>query len=247
MSCSFNFSDKKVLVTGASQGLGYEICKSLSNLNAKVFALARNREKLEALAKEHTNIVPIVGDVTETKEELEKILAEHQPFDFLINNAAIAHMESALEATVKNLDEMYQVNVRGPIIIAEIVAKEMIAHEIKGSIVNVSSQSGLRPLHDRIGYSSSKAALDMVTRVQAREWGIHGIRVNSVNPTVIILEQGLGVWSDSDKAKWMRDQLPLKKFAAGKDVINAILFLLSDASALTTGLAFPVDGGYSSQ
>ncbi|CAJ0569118.1 unnamed protein product, partial [Mesorhabditis spiculigera] len=245
MSCKFDFSGKKVLVTGASQGLGKELCVTLAGLGAKVYALARREEQLKELAVRHSGITAVVGDVTSSKAELEATLKEYHPFDFLVNNAAIAFAASALDATEQEIDDMYRVNCRGPIIIAEIVVREMIAAKIQGAVVNVSSQSGIRPLHDRVGYCSSKAALDMATRCQAREWGEHGIRVNAVNPTVIVLEEGLGLWSNPEKAKWMRDQLPLKKFAAGKDVINAILFLLSDASALTTGLAFPVDAGYS--
>ncbi|PIO63090.1 hypothetical protein TELCIR_15327 [Teladorsagia circumcincta] len=138
----------------------------------------------------------------------------------------------------------------------------MIRRSIRGVIVNVSSQASKRPLKDHLSYCKlplplincvyaygklrgvTKAGLDMASRCLAKELGEHGIRVNNVNPTVVMTEMGKMAWSDPSKAAPMLAQIPIGRFAEVEDVIKAVLFLLSDASAMTTGEAFPVDGGF---
>uniref|UniRef100_A0A8B9JA62 Dicarbonyl/L-xylulose reductase n=1 Tax=Astyanax mexicanus TaxID=7994 RepID=A0A8B9JA62_ASTMX len=95
-----------------------------------------------------------------------------------------------------------------------------------------------------MGTSATKGALDLLTRVMALELGPHQIRVNSVNPTVVMTDMGKIGWSDPVKAKTMTSRIPLGKFAEVEDVVNSILFLLSDKSAMTNGVTLPIDGGF---
>lgn len=120
----------------------------------------------------------------------------------------------------------------------------MIARGVPGAIVNVSSQASQRALPNHSVYCSTKGALDMLTKVMALELGPHKIRVNTVNPTVVMTPMGKSNWSDPHKAKVMLDRIPLGKFAEVENVVDAILFLLSDRSGMTTGSTLPVDGGF---
>ncbi|KAM4762135.1 L-xylulose reductase isoform 2-T2 [Cyanocitta cristata] len=126
----------------------------------------------------------------------------------------------------------------------EIVARQMIAQRVAGAIVNVSSQASKRALRDHAVYCSTKSALDMLSKVMAMELGPHKIRVNTVNPTVVMTDMGRINWSDPQKSAAMINRIPLGKFAEVDDVVNSILFLLSDKSAMTTGSSLMIDGGF---
>uniref|UniRef100_A0A8D2NC36 Dicarbonyl and L-xylulose reductase n=1 Tax=Zonotrichia albicollis TaxID=44394 RepID=A0A8D2NC36_ZONAL len=127
---------------------------------------------------------------------------------------------------------------------SQIVARQMIAQGVPGAIVNVSSQASKRALKDHAVYCSTKSALDMLSKVMAMELGPHKIRVNTVNPTVVMTDMGRINWSDPQKSAAMINRIPLGKFAEVDDVVNSILFLLSDKSAMTTGSSLMIDGGF---
>ncbi|KAE9416382.1 hypothetical protein Angca_007531, partial [Angiostrongylus cantonensis] len=138
----------------------------------------------------------------------------------------------------------FEVNLKAPIVLAKIVADQMIRHSIRGVIVNISSQASIKPLTNHTVYCGFKAGLDMVTRCMAKELGQYGIRVNSVNPTVVMTEMGRKNWSDPNKSSDLLSQMPMGRFAEVEDVVKGVLFLLSDASAMTTGEVLPIDGGF---
>eukprot|EP00759_Apiculatamorpha_spiralis_P049608 PhF_6_TR4428/c0_g1_i4/m.5993/K03331/DCXR; L-xylulose reductase len=120
----------------------------------------------------------------------------------------------------------------------------MVSRRVRGSIVNVSSQASMIGLQDHTAYCSSKGALDQLTRCMALELGCHGIRVNAVNPTVVLTEMGILNWSDPAKAGPMLGAIPLHKFASSEDVSHVVLFLLSEKAGMVNGSVLPVDGGY---
>ncbi|PIO73062.1 oxidoreductase, short chain dehydrogenase/reductase family protein [Teladorsagia circumcincta] len=190
MSVSFDFHGKKALVTGASQGLGYGIAIALAESGATVVALARNEAKLEELRKKHSNITVVVADVTSSESTLSTLLAPHQPFHLLVNNAGVGMLEPCLEISEEAMNKQFDVNLKAPIVLTKIVAKEMVRHSVRGAMVNISSQASMRPIDHHTIYCASKAGLDMATRCLAKELGEHGIRVNCVNPTVVMTEMG---------------------------------------------------------
>ncbi|KHJ97864.1 oxidoreductase, short chain dehydrogenase/reductase family protein [Oesophagostomum dentatum] len=247
MSAKFDFTGKKALVTGASRGIGNAIAIALSKAGANVVALARDRTKLEELRSQHANIFIIVGDVTSSESALSTLLAPYQPFDILVNNAGTGTLEASHSLSEQAVTRQLDTNLKAPIIITKIVASEMIRSSIRGAIVNISSQASMRPLDDHTAYCkrASKAGLDMATRCFAKEFGRCGIRVNNVNPTVVMTDLARPTWSDPNRADPLLSQMPLGRFAEMDEVVNAVLFLLSDLSSMTTGLAFPVDGGFS--
>uniref|UniRef100_A0A0N5AE63 L-xylulose reductase n=1 Tax=Syphacia muris TaxID=451379 RepID=A0A0N5AE63_9BILA len=238
------FEGRRVLVTGANRGIGKAIVIALAKLKANVVAFGRNKQQLEELSKQFPNVSTVICDVTDSAEKIKLSLKPFQPFHYLVNNAGIVILEDFVNLTEEALTKQFQVNVRGPLIISQIVVSEMIEHGIHGSIVNISSQSSMKPLQAHTAYCSTKAALDMATKVMAKELGKYSIRVNCVNPTVVMTEMGKQVWSDENKAKGVLDRIPLNKFAEEVDVVNSVIFLLSENSRMTTGSALFVDGGY---
>lgn len=141
-------------------------------------------------------------------------------------------------------------NVRAVLNVSQIVADIMIREKCGGSIVNISSQASKAPLKDHVAYCVSKGAVDAMTRVMALELGHHNIRVNTVNPTVVMSELGQRALPDPTKEKGIIDEAPLGRFGVVEnvveveDVVNAVIFLLSDASTMINGAHLPVDGGF---
>ncbi|KAM4843427.1 L-xylulose reductase isoform 2-T2 [Thomomys bottae] len=152
--------------------------------------------------------------------------------------------EPFLEVTKEACDRSFDVNLRAVIQVSQIVAKSLVARGAPGAIVNVSSQASQRALANHTVYCSTKSALDMLTKAMALELGPHRIRVNAVNPTVVMTTMGRKNWSDPQKAEVLLNRIPLGKFAEVENVVDAILFLLSDRSGMTTGSTVPVDGGF---
>ncbi|KHJ97865.1 oxidoreductase, short chain dehydrogenase/reductase family protein [Oesophagostomum dentatum] len=245
MTAKYDFTGCKALVTGASRGIGYAIAEALSKAGANVVALARDKARLEELRSKHSNISIVVGDVTSPESALAALLAPYQPFDILVNNAGVAALESSHKLSEEAVTQQLDVNLKAPIIITKIVTSEMIRNSVKGTVVSISSQASLRPIENHTAYCASKAGLDMAMKCFAKELGKFGIRVNCVNPTVVMTDMGKQNWSDPNKAGPLLEQIPLGRFAEVDEVVKAVLFLLSDSSAMTTGLCFPVDGGFS--
>jgi L-xylulose reductase len=145
---------------------------------------------------------------------------------------------------VENFDLIYAVNTRAPMILAQEYARALLADGRKGAIVNVSSMASFFGIPDHAAYCASKAGLDGLTRVMAKELGPSGIRVNGVHPTVTLTPMAVKAWSDPAKAAGMMARIPLGRFAEPEEIAEVILFLLSDAASMVHGLSMPVDGGY---
>jgi len=236
------FDGKRVLVTGAGKGIGRETCLLLAKCGAKVIALSRTEADLKSLKEEIKDCEIILADITNA-EAAKKAAEKAGDVDLLVNNAAIAKLQPFLETTVEAFDETFAVNVRAVLIISQIIAKGMIKRG-KGAIVNLSSQASLVGLQDHTSYCTSKGALDQLTRMMALELGPHNIRVNSVNPTVVLTPMGELGWSKPEKRDPMIAKIPLGRFAKPIEVAHTIAYLLSDYSSMINGAILPIDGGY---
>ncbi|XP_005407283.1 PREDICTED: L-xylulose reductase [Chinchilla lanigera] len=234
---------RRALVTGAGKGIGRSTVQALCAAGVRVVAVSRTQADLDSLVGECPGVEPVCVDLADW-EATERALSSVGPVDLLVNNAAVALLQPFLEITKEACDRSFDVNLRAVIQVSQIVARSMIARGVPGAIVNVSSQSSQRALTNHSVYSSTKGALDMLTKVMALELGPHKIRVNAVNPTVVMTPMGKAYWSDPHKAKVILDRIPLGRFAEVENVVDAILFLLSDRSGMTTGSALPVEGGF---
>ncbi|WP_229512608.1 SDR family oxidoreductase [Paraburkholderia terrae] len=245
MKTTFDFSGRSILVTGASSGIGRVTVEMLCASGAQVVAAARNVGELARLAEE-TGCEPLVLDVGD-EVAIDEALASLDVFDGLVNCAGTAMLERAIDTTAASFDSVMDVNARGAILVARHVARAMIDAKRAGSIVNVSSQAALVGLEDHLSYCASKAAMDAITRVLCVELGGYGIRVNSVNPTVTLTPMAVKAWSEPSKRDPALQAIPLKRFAEPREVAEPILFLLSDAASMITGVTLPIDGGYTAR
>jgi len=233
-----------MLVTGASSGIGWEVVQQLLASGAQVYALGRDPAALHKLEAQGCRVLR--ADVAD-HPQLAALLADLPVMHGLVNCAGISILEAATEVSAQAFDQVMAVNVRASAMVAASVAKAMIREGVKGSIVNVSSQASLVALDDHLSYCASKGAMDAMTRVQCGEWGKHGIRVNSVNPTVTLTPMGRMAWSEPSKRDPALAAIPLGRFAETAEVAAPILFLLSDAASMISGVSLPIDGGYTSR
>ncbi|CAF0793915.1 unnamed protein product [Adineta steineri] len=238
-----DFQNKTVCVTGAGRGIGKSLALRLAELGAKVIAVSKSDQNLKQLVAQNNKIIPVCVDLCDWNATKEAI-KPHLPIQLLVNNAAVAILDSFLEVKPDDFDSLFNINVKSIICVSQEIARDLIERKMSGSIVNVSSQAASAALKDHSIYCASKAAVDGLTRVMAMELGAHQIRVNSVQPTVVLTDMGRIGWSDEKKAAGMLSKIPLNKFAEVEDVVEPIIFLLSNKSQMINGVSLPIDGGF---
>ncbi|XP_030840291.1 L-xylulose reductase-like [Strongylocentrotus purpuratus] len=238
------FKNKRALVTGAGKGIGRGIAVALAKCGASVTALTRSQADLDTLKQEVPGIETICLDVHDW-DKTNEVLSPLPPFDLLVNSAGVSSGESCLEVSAEAYDNVMMINHRAILQITKIVAKGMIAKGEGGSIVNLSSIASLQGLTNHAVYASSKGALDSYTKVAALELAKHKIRVNCVNPTVVLTPMARKFWAQGEMRDAMINRIPLGRFLEIEDVVNPVIFLLSDMSAMINGITMPIDGGAS--
>jgi NAD(P)-dependent dehydrogenase (short-subunit alcohol dehydrogenase family) len=237
---------RTALVTGASRGIGAATARALDRDGARVALVARGDDALRALARdlEHEPMV-VVGDLNDVDAPgaiARQVLDAFGAVDILVNNAAAAARLPAVDTHAAIIDELMAVNVRAPLLLVAALVPAMIERG-GGSIVNVSSVSGLVGTPRRAAYAASKGALDAATRSLAMELGPSGIRVNSVAPGVV----DTALWAKNKAVpgvvETIEGQTPLGRWGTPDDIADVIAFLASDAARFVTGETISVDGG----
>jgi 2-deoxy-D-gluconate 3-dehydrogenase len=248
----FSLRGQRALVTGASKGIGLEICKVLADAGADIAAVGRDqaglaeaRAAVEAAGRRCLAITADMESVDDTKRAARQALEAFGGIDILVNNAGIALIDPLLEASVEDWDRTMAVNLRAPFILAQAVAPGMIERK-RGKIVNISSQAGVIAIEGHGAYAASKGGLNTLTKVMMCEWARHNIQVNAVCPTIILTPMGEQVWGDPAKGKPMLDRTPAGRFGKPVEVADLVLFLSSSASDLINGECVLIDAGFSS-
>lgn len=237
-----DLAGRGVLVTGASGGIGAATVRRLVAQGATVYAGGRDPEKLGRLADE-TGALPVPFDLASADEVREAV----SPLELwgVVNCGGFGgEIATPQDTDIEVFDTVMSINARGSLLVIKYATPGMIARGRGGSIVNVSSQASLVALTGHISYGSSKAALDNITRVAALELGRHGIRVNSVNPTVVMTEMSEYYWGRPDVGPPFLEQMPLGRWATEDEIAGPISFLLGDDASMITGVTLPIDGGY---
>ncbi len=248
------FAGKIVLVTGASQGIGLEICRQFSDLGATVIPVARNQEKLKNAKnsiQNNSNVYPFACDLS-GKAEIEKLFnmvrEKFQRIDVLVNNLGAFSEKTDWDKIDYELwIKTFETNVLSAYFCMVKAAELMVENNVKGAIINIGSSSALQVKKGRLNYTVSKSALHTMSRVAAMDLAKHQIRVNVVSPGPTATEL-VGSRMINPEQREQEDirikKIPLGRYASTADIANAVVFLSSSKAEFITGAILPVDGGY---
>ena len=240
---SFRLEGKRALVTGASKGLGLACACALAQAGAAVTLVARQADELErvraALSDAGYRVDCLALDVTDL-DAVQRALAT-QAFDILVNNAGTNRPKPLDELRVDDYDSVMNLNVRAAYFLAQTVARRMPAG---GSIINMSSQMGHVGAANRTLYCASKAAMEGMTKAMAVELGPVGIRANTLCPTFVETPMTRPFFERPGFRDEVLAKIPLGRLGQVEDIMGPLVFLASAASALVSGSALMVDGGW---
>lgn len=251
MKEEFSLRDKVAIVTGASKGIGEAIVRLFAAHGAKVVVSSRKQAAVDAVAEsirqdggEAFAIEGHMGKMDSIKTLVDKTIEHYGKIDIIVNNAATNPVFGAVENCNESaFDKIMDVNVKGCFELAKLALPHMKTNG-GGSIINMSSIGGLKPEPGLGIYSVSKAALVMLTKVMAKEWGRHNIRANAICPGLIKTKFSEALWKNEKVSDHFTNNLPISRLGSPEDIARLSLFLASDASAYSTGGVFTSDGGF---
>lgn len=256
MKSYFDLKGQVALVTGCSTGLGVQMAKALANQGANVVALARRKDKIEAVAKEIASefgveTLAVQCDITDTVRvdaAVDEILAKFKRIDVVINNAGTGAVAPAEDITDEQFYNEMNIDLFGSFRVARAVAKKAMIPAKYGRIINIASMYGL--VGNKVApcspYHAAKGGVVNMTRGLAAEWGKYGITVNAICPGYFyspLTKETLDSEFFQNNAKTM---IPLSRYGNEGELDTAAIFLASPASSYVTGVVLPVDGGYTS-
>jgi len=245
-----DLTGKVAIVTGASKGIGEAIAYDLAKAGAKVVISSRKQEAVDEVAErfrseglDAVGLACNVGKIDEIPGFVEEVIAEYGAIDILVNNAGTSlHFGPVLSIMDWQYDKTFDVNLKGPFELSRQVHPHMKVRG-GGSIINISSVEGQSPSQGLGVYSVSKAALIMLTKVFAQEWGTDGIRVNAICPGFIKTKLSKTMLENEQIYKMIMAQQAIKYDGQPKDIAGLATLLASDSGAFITGSIFTADGG----
>jgi len=244
---SFRLDGKTALVAGASSGIGLGCAVALAEAGAEVTLAARRADVLEQAVAELTAkglgaraLTMDVADVARTAADV----AAHGPFDILVNSAGLARHGAATETSEADFDAVANLNIKGAYFLTQAVAKGLLAAKRPGSLINISSQMAHVGGIDRAVYCATKHAVEGFTKSMAIEWGPARIRVNTICPTFIRTPLTEPTFQNPERLAWLNEKIKLGRPGEVADIMGAVVYLASDASALVTGTSLLIDGGW---
>ena len=234
-------------VTGAGRGIGRAASLALAQAGAHVALISRTRADLDEVAAliraDGGTAEPVVCDVTDSAA-IASAVAGLERLDILVNNAGCNIPEPFLEVTEEHYDTVMNLNLKAVFMVGQAAARRMVESREGGAIVNISSQLGHVGAPNRTVYVSSKHAVEGLTKSMALDLAQHRIRVNSIGPTFIVTPMTQPFFENKAFHDDTISRIPLGRLGTLEDVMGAVVFLASPASALITGTALVVDGGW---
>ncbi len=251
----FNLEGKVALVTGGSRGIGQATAITLAQAGADVAVTSRKLPDLEIVAHQIRNqgrnalaLDAHLGRIDQVQPVVDKVVAELGSLDILVNNAGTNFFAPAIDMEERAWDTVFNLDLKGLFFLSQAAARHMRDHG-GGSIVNVSSVSGLRPQVPTSHYSIAKAGVIMATKALAVEWAEYGIRVNCIAPGAIEtrLYDAIFALLPDDESKSRKDaaaqRIPMKRVGDPQEIADGVLYLAASASSYVTGQTYSVDGG----
>lgn len=246
----FDLTDKVAIVTGASKGIGAAIAEGLAEYGAKVVVSSRKQEAVDEVAAgivahggRATGVACHVGSAEQRQQLVEKAMEIYGRIDILVNNAAVNPIYGPLaEMTEDAFDKIMDINVKACMMLANACYPQL--KKRGGSVVNIASVEGLKPGAGLGAYSLSKAALIMLTKSQASEWGRDGIRSNVICPGLVQTKFSAALWKNDKILQHYTRNIPAGRMAQPEEMVGLVLYLASDAASYSTGGVFTTDGGY---
>jgi NAD(P)-dependent dehydrogenase (short-subunit alcohol dehydrogenase family) len=238
---------KSAIITGGGTGIGLSCAQLFYNEGAQVSIIGRRQERLEVAKKIiGSELLTVAGDLKDNNDLddlVSKTLNTFGKIDIVVNNGGIFSGSPVHETNDENWDNIMETNIRAVFQLTKRVLPHMI--DLKsGAFVNISSIAGLIALPGVAAYNTSKAALIQFSRSIAMEYGSLGIRSNAVCPGLVKTEMTKELMENEDlMQEWSKDY-PIGRFGNPEDIANACLYLASDESSFVTGVALPVDGGF---
>ena len=247
---SFNLDGKRSLITGAGRGIGMGASIALAQAGSEIVMVARTEEQLISL-NDHIKSLGLKSsykslDVTNDKK-LEEFINNEKPFDILVNNAGTNIPSSLVDTKIDDFDYVMSLNVKSVINLTKHVVTKMLDKNIRGSIINVSSQMGHVGGPNRTTYCSSKFAIEGFTKSLSIELAPKGIRVNSICPTFIKTPMTEPFLKDDKFKDQVISMIPIGRLGEIEDLMGPFVFLASEASSLMTGSSLLVDGGWTAR
>lgn len=247
----FNLKDKVAVVTGSSKGIGKAIAKGLAQMGAEVVISSRNQEACDTVVSEFENeglkavgIACHIGKEEQRKNLVDTVVKKLGRIDILVNNAAINPVYGPIENVEPEIfDKIMEVNVKAPWALSNLVLPHMQSNK-KGSIINIASVEALTPGFGLGLYSTSKAALLMLTKNQAKEWGQHGVNVNAICPGLIQTKFSAALWTNEKLLGKLEKSIPSGRMGQPEEMIGLACLLASEAGSYMTGGVYTADGGY---
>ena len=247
---SFRLDGRRALVTGAGRRLGFAAACALAQAGAHVTLCSRSAGELagacEMIGRAGGTAVLLVLDVMNV-EAVRAAVAMTEPFEILVNNAGTNRPKPFLEVTPDDYDAVLNLNLRSAYFVAQAVTEKLVGAGRSGTIINISSQMGHVGAPNRSVYCASKAGLEGLTKAMAVELGPLKIRVNTICPTFIETPMTAPFLTDEAFRTSVLAKIKLGRLGAVEDIMGAVVFLASDASALTTGSSLMADGGWTAE
>ena len=247
---SFRLDGKRALVTGAGRGIGLACAAALAQAGARVTLAARSgaeiaagAEAIRAAGGQADALRLDVNDVAGTTCALDAVA----PFDILLNNAGTNRPKAFTDVDEADYDAVLGLNLRAAFFVGQIVARGMLAARLRGSIIHMGSQMGHVGGPRRSLYCASKWGLEGLSKAMALDLAPHGIRSNTIAPTFIETPMTRPFFEDKAFLASVLDKIKLGRLGTVEDLMGAVVFLASGASALMTGTSLVVDGGWTAE
>ncbi|MCW4355206.1 SDR family oxidoreductase [Hoyosella sp. YIM 151337] len=250
----FDLAGRRIVVTGASRGLGRQLAIGLAAFGATVACVARDQAALDdtvaaivANGGAAAAYAADLGDADTVAALVDRIAGDLGGIDVLVNNAGVDHDSPIEETSLETWERIIDVNNRSVFLLLQAASPHLRASGGHGKVINVASVLGTVAMRDNTAYVMSKHAIVGLTKSVALEWGRQGVQVNALCPGFLVTDMTIHSVSDEASSKWITSRTPMGRWGQPSDFVGAAVFLASRASDFMTGQTLYVDGGWTAQ